>query len=528
MADLYDSARSLCPVARALLDSSPTGVALVDGPELVFRFANRAFLALLAGREVIGRPFAEVWPEPAAVLPHLQLARAGHPCPEVAVQLPAGPAAGAAPRVAHLTLSLEPIEAGGGAPAAVAIHALDRTAEAVVQVREQELAEERDRALRAALVARATQAARQVAEGAAAEARRRAAELDTVFDSIADGLILYDPSGDVARMNAAAIRLLGYEPPERRLHLSDRVARLAMSDARGAPIPHEDTPMARALRGEVVRGMEMRFARRDGRVRPFWAQASAAPILGPEGEVTGAVLTLADITPLRELQEQREDLLRAISHDLRTPLTVISAQAQLLARRPDGREGVLRRAERINTSADRMAAMIEDLVELVRLEAGKLRLAPQPVALRPFALELRDRLRGAVAVERLRIEVPADVPRALADPARLERILVNLITNALKYSPPEARATIAAAADPERPDHLRITVRDEGPGIAPEELPRLFERFYRSPTSLPAEGLGLGLYITRLLAEAHGGAITAESRPGRGSAFHVSLPRAPE
>jgi signal transduction histidine kinase len=175
-----------------------------------------------------------------------------------------------------------------------------------------------------------------------------------------------------------------------------------------------------------------------------------------------------------------------------------------------------------------MAAMIEDLVELVRLEAGKLRLAPQPVALRPFALELRDRLRGAVAVERLRIEVPADVPRALADPARLERILVNLVTNALKYSPPEAPATITAAADPERPDHLRITVRDEGPGIVPEELPRLFERFYRSPTSLPAEGLGLGLYITRLLAEAHGGAITAESGPGRGSAFHVSLPRAPE
>jgi len=117
--------------------------------------------------------------------------------------------------------------------------------------------------------------------------------------------------------------------------------------------------------------------------------------------------------------------------------------------------------------------------------------------------------------------VPESLPAASADPPRLERILVNLITNALKYSPAESEAVLSAAMVD---GQVQVTVADHGPGIAQDELDRVFERFYRSPTATRKEGLGLGLYITRLLVEAHGGSIRVESEVGRGSAFHVLLP----
>jgi signal transduction histidine kinase len=268
--------------------------------------------------------------------------------------------------------------------------------------------------------------------------------------------------------------------------------------------------------------VELRLER-DG-APPIWVSLSAAPIRAAEGDLHGAVTTIADVTGIHAMQEQRDDMLRTISHDLRTPLTVVVAQAQMLERRPEDREAVVRRAGTIRTSAGRMATMIEDLVDVVRLEAGHVRIEPRPVDLAAFARELRERLRGAVAVERLRLDLPERLPPALADPPRLERILVNLITNALKYSPPDAEAVLSAE---ERDGQVRISVRDRGVGIAADELPHLFERFYRTPAASRHEGLGLGLYITRLLVEAHGGRISAESEPGRGSVFHVTLPAAP-
>ena len=224
-------------------------------------------------------------------------------------------------------------------------------------------------------------------------------------------------------------------------------------------------------------------------------------------------------------EQDREEYVHTISHDLRAPLTVILGQAQLLERMLAkmglrGRE--MRGAEAIVTSAQRMNAMIQDLVDRARLESGQLRLNRRPVDLRAYLLELKERLSGAMDVDRIRIEVPESLPPALADPDRLERILINLLSNSLKYSEPGTEIRVGVAR---RPGELVTTVTDHGPGIPPEELPQLFERYRRARAALETrEGLGLGLYITKGLVEAHGGRIWAESRVGQGSSFSFTLP----
>lgn len=227
---------------------------------------------------------------------------------------------------------------------------------------------------------------------------------------------------------------------------------------------------------------------------------------------------------LHELQERREDVARMISHDLRTPLGVILAQAKLLGRRNEGAAAVRARGETIAASAQRMAAMLNDLVDSTLLEAGKLRLELAPVDIPDMLRELRARLAAPFHGERIQVEAAPGLPKVTADPNRIERVLVNLLTNALKYSAPgSAVVARARAEDP----FLVVEVEDSGQGIAPEDLPRLFERYFRALGSSRLEGVGLGLYTARMLVEAHGGSIEAVSVQGKGSVFRVKLPLRP-
>lgn len=245
-----------------------------------------------------------------------------------------------------------------------------------------------------------------------------------------------------------------------------------------------------------------------------------------EGRAAQAALGEAEaaVARLRELHEHREDVARMIAHDLRTPLGVILAQAKLLGRRNEGTNAVRTRGETIAASAQRMAAMLNDLVESTLLEAGKLRLELAPLDLVALVRELRARLATPFHGERIRVDAAPDVPKVLADPNRIERVLVNLLTNALKYSAPGTPVVVRARADD---GALHLEVEDCGQGIAAEDLPRLFERYFRAVGSSRLEGMGLGLYTSRMLVEAHGGTISAASVPGKGSVFEVRLPLPP-
>ncbi|HEX9016060.1 MAG TPA: HAMP domain-containing sensor histidine kinase, partial [Chloroflexota bacterium] len=209
-------------------------------------------------------------------------------------------------------------------------------------------------------------------------------------------------------------------------------------------------------------------------------------------------------------------------HDLRGPLTTILGHAQILHRflsTASEEERWIRSAQSIVTSGRRMDTMIQDLVDSARLEAMQLRLDKKPLALAPFLVELLDRSAGLIDQSRLVIEVPGDVGLIDADPARLERIIGNLISNALKYS--ESKVTVGAES---RAGEVVISVRDQGAGIAPEDVPRVFERYFRSDKVRSAEGMGLGLHITKGLVEAHGGRIWVESEFGKGSTFFFTMP----
>ncbi len=236
--------------------------------------------------------------------------------------------------------------------------------------------------------------------------------------------------------------------------------------------------------------------------------------------LAGAFNRMAD--EMRERQEQMETLLHGVSHDLRAPLTVVQGQAQILERMAARPETVRRSAEAILTSALRMNSMIGDLVDSTRLQSGQLRLDLESLDLGAFVLKLEERLAGVVEVERIQLQAPEELPRVSADPNRLERILTNLLTNAQRYSEPGTPVTISLVR---RGSEVVTSVSDRGPGIPPEERELLFQRFRQThQVGQRREGLGLGLYITKMLVEAHGGRIWVESHVGEGSTFSFTLP----
>jgi two-component system phosphate regulon sensor histidine kinase PhoR len=231
-----------------------------------------------------------------------------------------------------------------------------------------------------------------------------------------------------------------------------------------------------------------------------------------------------DVTE-RKLQEQfREQYVGLISHDLRTPLSTIGNSAsvlKLLLERAGVAEGAPR-VEAILRNTRRIAEMIDDLLETTRLESGQLKLHTSPFDLGQVAGSVAMQL-GTTASRRMRCEANGPAP-VLADAGRIERVLENLISNAFRYSPPDSPVSVQVESNAVE---AIVTVADRGIGIPANELPKLFQRFYRATGNNTANGLGLGLYNSRLIVEQHGGRIWAESSPGAGSTFSFTLPVAP-
>jgi len=365
----------------------------------------------------------------------------------------------------------------------------------------------------------AAQVATGTAEAALRALARSEAFLESIFSSMADGLVLFAPDGRITRMNPTAREMLGFGDVEAFQSSAERMSRVRVLDASGQVIPFERLPVTAALRGESTRGQAYCLDLADG--RKVWTVMGAAPIHGSDGSVVGAVLTLGDVSRLRELQEEREDLSRMISHDLRAPLGIVLAQARLIGRRNEGLDAIRARAEAIATSAQRMASMLNDLVESALLDAGKLRLEKEPLDLGALVRELCGRL-APYDGERIRVEAPPELPQVMADANRIERVLMNLLTNALKYSAPGSEVVVRLTCDAAE---AVVEVQDEGQGIAAEDLPHLFERYFRALGTSRHEGMGLGLYTARRLVEAHGGTIGVTSVAGKGSMFRVRLPR---
>jgi two-component system, OmpR family, phosphate regulon sensor histidine kinase PhoR len=353
--------------------------------------------------------------------------------------------------------------------------------------------------------------------------QRLAAELrqmEAVIAAMADGLVLYAPDGKIQRINPAAEGLLGLSSEPADVPIEQRLRGLSVLTTDGKPVAAEQHPTARALRGEAVSHEVLILEGPPPHGRRS-VSVSAIPIRGADDKVDAVVATLVDVTRLQQLQEQRDDLLRRVSHDLGTPLSALLLQTQMLQRSLTPGDPHVKRVATIIANGQRLATMIRDLVDSARLESGRIQLARKPINVQTFITELVERLAETLPTERIRLSFQARLPSLPADPDRLERILVNLLSNALKYSNPPAEVFLhASCAD----GFVSMAVTDHGVGIPRQELPHLFERFSRSRDGSQQQALGLGLYITAMLVRAHGGRIEVESELGQGSIFRIHLP----
>lgn len=348
---------------------------------------------------------------------------------------------------------------------------------------------------------------------AAAEAER--ARLRAVLQSAPHGILFVEAESGRLNANPEAVRLLGREP-------DDGAGLEQYADLVRAPdgrlLPAEGWPLSRALRGEVVPNEELLVARPDG--RRVSVLVSAAPVGGP-GEPAGAVVAFQDISTLKELERLREEWASVIAHDLRQPISVITFSASLL-KRMLGEEvhfDVWRTLEDALVASGNLDKMVNDLLDVSRLDARRLNLERRPVDLPELVRGAARRMVWMTGERRVRVEARGDVPPVLADPGRVEQVLGNLLSNAARYGDPEAEILVEIGRED---DGVRVSVMNRGPGIPPEQLPRLFARFYRAGGD-GRSGLGLGLYISKGLVEAHGGRLWAESAPGL-TTFRFTLP----
>jgi NtrC-family two-component system sensor histidine kinase KinB len=271
--------------------------------------------------------------------------------------------------------------------------------------------------------------------------------------------------------------------------------------------------------------LEYRLRRPDGSERIV--QSVGHPVVDAHGRVTRVFGTLLDITERKRCQQQQEELLHIVSHDLRLPLTVIRGHIEVIEATLR-KEGLHQLAAEsmyaVNRAVQRLNVMIINLVEMARLEGRHVNLRRSAVTLVEYLPDLLQRMTGTLGIARIHLTLAPDLPPVWADYHRLERIVLNLLTNALKYSPPHTHIELCATA---QGGEVAMAICDRGCGINPNDLPNIFNRFYRASGRRTADSIGLGLYITKLLVEAHGGRIWAESTRGEGSTFTFTLPVAP-
>jgi signal transduction histidine kinase len=263
----------------------------------------------------------------------------------------------------------------------------------------------------------------------------------------------------------------------------------------------------------------------DGQLRFFLPQA--VPIMDTGGRLLGVTLVLSDVTNLRRLDEMKSGMLSVVSHELKTPLTSIRMASHLLLEERIGplnaKQTELLMAAR--DDADRLQKIIEDLLDIGRLESGGVKLDLQSEPAERLVSEVVTPLETAFHDKGLDLEVdvPMETPAVLADPARINHVFSNLLSNALKFTPAGGRVRISAQP---LEKYVRFIVEDTGIGIPPEYLGRVFERFYRVPRPGQPGGAGLGLAIAKEIVEAHGGTIAVESKVSQGSRFSFTLQRA--
>ncbi|MBI3980273.1 MAG: PAS domain S-box protein [Chloroflexi bacterium] len=350
------------------------------------------------------------------------------------------------------------------------------------------------------------------------------ARLQYILESAPHSMVVVEAETEHLMLNAQAVDLFG-----RRLAPEAGPAQLVGAICRpdGRPLPLEEFPSTRVQHGQAIRDEELLIVRPDGGRVPVLV--SAAPVRSPWlGHAADVVMVFQDISLLKELERLREEWTFIIAHDLRQPITVIAGHAarlQRLIQQYARTEQEVRAVEHIRAAAGSLNRMIGDLLDASRIETRRLALERQRVDLRALICQVVERLQQVTRGHPVRVEVEETIPPVEADPTRIEQVLGNLLSNAANYGYPETEIRVEVGC---RDGQVEVAVTNRGEGIPAEELPHLFTRFYRAEQSRRRRdvGLGLGLYLSKGLVEAHGGRIWAESTPGEITTFRFRLPAA--
>lgn len=371
-------------------------------------------------------------------------------------------------------------------------------------------------------------------------------KLNTVITSIAEGVILCDSAGVLTLVNESALGLLRLDSPPFGQPLAEMADFYRMRDLEGGALALEQLPFARALSGEIFQDYRLllRGASGDETVMSF----SGAPARADDGTIEGAVVVFRDITASQKLERAKDEFLAVAAHELRSPLAAVRSYADLLLRREQQRSEAdprdLHGLTILTQQVSHMLRMVDNLLDVSRIDAGQIDLQIQRVNLVSLTAQVIDQQRPAAGARSLDLESD-DADLAVAcDSLRIRQVITNLIGNAIKYGPADGPITVrirmidrcdldqmAPAPEPtgdepapEQADqYAMVAVTDTGNGITPEQQQRLFTRYYRARSSR-AEGLGLGLYLSRQFVQMHGGRIWVESVAGAGSTFAFALP----
>lgn len=363
-----------------------------------------------------------------------------------------------------------------------------------------------------------------------AEARRRVeaahADLLATVETVPAALMIFDTDGSVRLRNRAATEVLGIEPrnPALRKNYWGQFKRIALD---GSLMPPADWVSSRALRGETVSNQELEIHHPDGRVFPILA--SGAPLRNQQGQVAGAVVAFQDISRLRELDRMKDEFVSIVSHELRTPLTSIRGSLQLVIGEPGSVPDQEHRAllHIALNNCERLVRIVNDILDVSKIESGSLVLNRKPVSVAELIRQSLDVVRGPARAAGVRLDanVSATVPPVMVDPDRIVQALVNLLSNAVKFAPADSTVTVAVTGTEHQ---VMVVVSDQGEGIAPENLNRLFRKFQQvdSSSSRRKGGTGLGLVITKVIVEQHGGRVFVDSELNKGTRFSFTLPAA--
>ena len=375
----------------------------------------------------------------------------------------------------------------------------------------------------------ASQAATAIANARTHRDERRArANLEALVETSPVGVVVFDATtGRPVSLNREAKRIAeGLRIPGRSLEQLLEVVTFRRADGREVSLG--EIPIARTFGSETVRAEEIVLSVPDG--RSVTALINSTPIRSAEGEIVSVVVTMQDLAPLEELDRLRAEFLGIVSHELRTPLAAIKGSTTTVL----GASPALDRAELdqffriIDEQADHMRGLISDLLDVGRIDAGTVSVAPEPATVAVVVDQAKNAFLSGGSAHTIVIDLPQDLPRMLADRQRIVQVLNNLFSNAARHSPESSPIRVVAVRDGL---HVAISVSDEGRGVPVEQLPYLFRKY----TNLGGDGerglrkSGLGLAICKGLVEAHGGRIwAASSGPGQGTQVTFTIPVAEE